>query len=229
MPVTTKAHDAATNVKLPDTTALAKQTGDVTKRASGLVVNDDGSLAHAGDFLRQIKTVRNNIAETFDPVIEQAHKAHKTAIAAKKKFDDPLAEAEKVVKCKMGRYADDQERKRREEEARIRAEQAKLEEERRLQEAIELEKQGEKEQAEEVLAAPAPAPVVVLPSATPKIAGVTMKTVVNFRVIDPAKIPDEYWVLDESKIGGVVRALGMQANIPGVEVYETKQVAGRGY
>ena len=47
------------------------------------------------------KDLRAKIAETFDPIISKAHAAHKEAVGQKKKHDDPLEQAQRIIKGKM--------------------------------------------------------------------------------------------------------------------------------
>ena len=149
-------------------------------------------------------------------------------MAQKKKVDAPLVEAEGIIKPRIAAWNAEQERIRREEEARLREQARKEEEERRLQEAILAEQNGQTEAAEEIMAAPVQPPPVVVPKTVPKVSGVSMVKQWKFRVVNPALIPREYMVPDETKIGGVVRALKDQAHIPGVEIYSVDSVsAGR--
>jgi hypothetical protein len=62
----------------------------------------------------------------------------------------------------------------------------------------------------------------------PKVEGVSLRKGWAFRIVDAAKIPRKYLVPDEKAIGGVVKALGQQARIPGVEVYRDTTVAASG-
>ena len=67
---------------------------------------------------------------------------------------------------------------------------------------------------------------VVLPDA-PKIDGVSTRRVWKFTISDVKLLPAMYLLADEKKIGKVVRALGGETNIPGVEVYEDDVVSAR--
>lgn len=63
------------------------------------------------------------------------------------------------------------------------------------------------------------APVLAAPAAAPKVAGVSGRIIWKWRVKSESAIPREYLVRDDKKIGGVVRAMGKDTNIPGIEVY----------
>ena len=129
----------------------------------------------------------------------------------------------------MGAYYAEQQRalKAAEEE---RLELARKEaEDRAVEEAARLERNGQQEAADERLAAPV-APVVSTPAPqAPKAAGVSVKTKPNFRIVAESKIGREYLMVDKVKIGKVVRAMGVDAErlIGGIEVYEEPVVSAR--
>lgn len=80
--------------------------------------------------------------------------------------------------------------------------------------------------AAEVRATPIAAPVVVVESSVPKVAGIATKTVWKFRVSNPDIVPREFLAVNEQAIRSVVLALKDRAKIPGVEVYSTQEIAG---
>lgn len=195
------------------------------EQARAIEISDAPSFEKAGEFLVDVKTLRKAISDHHQPVIEAAHKAHKAALAAKKSYDEPLAEAERIVKGSMTTYQREEERKRRELEAKLRAEAQKLEDERRLAKAEELEKAGNSAAAEAVIEKPVVAPAISVAPAAPKVAGVSTRKSWDFRITDESLIPREYLSVDEKKIRGVVRALGAEAKIAGVEVFERSEIA----
>src|SRR3990172_1282935 len=106
------------------------------EQAKLLDVRDNATFEKAGALLLAIKDLRKKINETFDPVIEKAHQAHKATLDAKHKVEAPLAEAERIIKPRISDYAYEQEERRIKEEAR-------LQEEARFAAAVEAEKAGE--------------------------------------------------------------------------------------
>lgn len=200
----------------------------ITERVKSLVIVTAEDYTTGAGYLREINGLRKEIGATFDPIIEQAHRAHKEAINQKKRHEEPLAQAERVIRGALAAYDAEQDRKKREEERRLQAEARKLEEERRLAEAVEAEQSGDQEQAEQIIAAPVYVAPVVLAKETPKVDGVSFRDVWKFDIIDPDAVPREYLTPDEKKIGGVVRALKGAAKIPGVRVYSEKTTAFRG-
>ena len=207
----------------PECREVETQALTIPEQARTVNVTDIETYKSAGEFWKSIKALRSKVADTFDPLIKNAHDLHKSILAKKQTVDKPLEEAEKTVKRAMEAYDREQERLRREEEERLREIARKEEEERRLKEAIALEESGHKEIAEAVMEAPVTVAPVVLPKVTPKMeGGPIFRTVWKFRIVNPNIIPREYLIPDQVKIGGVVRALKNQANIPGIEAYEER-------
>lgn len=216
-----------TDIVIPS--EVREQSIGVVARANEMVVANSDDYQLAADLLRSIKTVRDNIAATFDEPIKAAHMAHKSMLEAKKKHEAPLSMAEVVVKGKMSRWTTEQERIRREQEAQLREQARREEEDRRLREAEELERQGEAEAAQELVSAPVATPTVVIPKSVPKVEGISTRRTWKFRIVNESIIPRDYLMPDEKKIGGVARSMGEAARIPGVEVYAEDTISGRAF
>src|ERR1035437_6949283 len=108
--------------------------------------------------LRLIAGLKKQIDATFDPIIKAAFAAHKIAVGEKKKHEAPLLEAETFLRRKMVGYDQEQERLRREEEARLQkiadekaAADRKVAEDAALAEAQALASAGQQEEAEAVI------------------------------------------------------------------------------
>lgn len=177
------------------------------------------------------KDLRAEVASAFDSIIEKAHKAHKEAVAKKKEYDGPLEEAQKLFKTKMIAYDQEQERKRRIEQARLENEERKKAEEEALALAAELEKAGLKQEAEQVIAEPVKVPPVVAPKTTPKVEGFSYRSNWKARVVDlhrlvlavaAGKAPTECLLANEVFLNQQARALKSALSIPGVEAVEEK-------
>jgi len=220
------------------TAELAKKIEVVEEKALSIVdqaaavkVVDPASYMAAGELFKAIVEMMKEVDSTFDPIIEAAHRSHKAALAQKKKYFDPLDKAKRGVKSLMAAYDQEQERKRREEEARLREIARKQEEERKLAEALaaeaEMKRRGaDKAEIEQETAAimeeETYIPPPVVPKATPKVEGVSFRTAWKFRVLDVSALPRTYMTPDMVKIGGVVRSMKADTNIPGIEVYEER-------
>lgn len=199
----------------------------VPDQARIIQVTDNPSYVRATDILLAIKGLRRQINDTFDPIIEKAHMAHKEAIDQKKKIDFPLVTAEGILKPRIALYLDEQERKRREEERLKQEEANRKAEDERLRLAAEAESKGRKEEAQRLIEEPVEAPVVIVPKDTPKVSGISMRKVWKYRIKDASQIKRAYLIPDDVKIGQVVRAMGALAaeSIGGIEVYEESVIA----
>jgi hypothetical protein len=195
----------------------------IVEQAKGIAIIDADSYVAAGTIWKGIRDMMNEISETFDPIIQQQHKAHKMAIEKKNKFFIPLENAAKAVKKLMANYDQEQEKKRLLEQRRLEEEARKKEEDMRLEEAILAEAMGDTEGAKEILDEPVFVPPVVVAKETPKIqGGPVSRTIYKFRITDASLIPRQFLIPDMVAIGGVVRSLKEKASIPGIEVYEDK-------
>lgn len=220
-------------IKLVETSEVETKALSIVDQAKAVVVRDPETYTAAGILWKQIKDMMKEVADTFDPIIEAAHKSHKKALEQKAKFYAPLETAYKSVKKLMSDYDMEQERIRQAEQRRLEEIARKEEEERRLMEAIAAEEElrargATKEEASQEAAAIMEEPVsvapVVIPKSTPKLAGGPIyRTVYDFEIINADIIPRQYMQPNLVAIGGVVRSLKEQANIPGVRVF-TKRV-----
>jgi hypothetical protein len=205
-------------------------TPDVTERAMTIVqaaqvlqIKTKDDYVQAAGLWKDLTAMGKEIKEAFNGIIEKAHAAHKEAIAQRDKYLDPVDKATKQVKSLMLSYDAEQDRLRRAEEARLAELARKAEEEARLAEALALEANGQKAEAEAVLSEQVQAPVMIIKKDTPKVeGGPVFRTVWKFRITDAAKLPREYLAPDEVKIGQVIRALKNMTNIPGVQAYEER-------
>ena len=195
----------------------------VIEQARSVIITDSPSYTRAGELWKAITDMKKQVDESFKPIILKAHQAHKEALAQRAKIFDPLDKAGRSVKTGMESYDREQERIRQEEERRLREIARQEEEERQLAEALEAERNGDKEEMEVILEAPIYVPPVIVPKTTPKLqGGPVYRTIWQFRITDAQKIPRAYLMPDEVKIGGVVRALKEATNVPGVEAYSTR-------
>ncbi len=203
---------------------------EIVEQARAITINTDEDYQGAGEFLRTgIKAVRAKIAATFDPIIKAAHTAHKEAIGQRKIIEDPVKEAERIVKAAMGAYHHAQQAERRRiEEAQLKAAREVAEAE-QLERAVKLEEAGWSAEAEAVVSQPV-APVIVPQAEAPKAAGVSVRTKQCFRVTDPAKINAAFMIPDEKKIRQIVNSMGADAVATvgeGLEVWQEEIVSAR--
>jgi len=217
----------STDIEKVETEALT-----IVDEATTMVIIDNEGLEIAANLLLGIKDLRKKIADTFDPIIDKAHKAHKEAIAQKKKTEAPLVEAERIIKPKMGKYREQQDRERQAEIRRQEELARKAMEEQQLQDAIEADLSGNKEEAEAILddeLMPVPTPKVEKPM---KPEGIAFRENWSFEIVDVNKIPRAYMMPNEKLIGSTVRLIknkvAAEKTIPGIRVSMEKVPYGRG-
>lgn len=215
--------------------ATAVETWPV--KAQAVTVVDAGSYQVAADLLLDIKGLRTEIDATFGPIVQKAHAAHKEAVAQRKKHEQPLQEAEKLIKSRMGTWQRAEEQRQREEAARLAAEARRRDEEARLREAEALEEAGEVEAAERVLDEPAPAPPPPPPTRVPVIKGVSGRDIWKFEVTDfPAlvraaaagTVPMAALEPSTKFLGQQARSLMGEMKYDGVRVWSERSIAAGG-
>lgn len=172
-------------------------------------------------FCVSLKALEKEVDLAYDEHIDAAHKAHKALVAKKKLYAEPIAEARKIAKGKLIAYDEKRESERKFEEARLRAEAQKRAEDEALAKAAMAEEYGDTKGAEAIISAPVVAAPVSLAQDYPK-AKTTVQTRWTYKIVNPAMIPREYLIPDETKIGGVIRATKGAVQIPGVEAVQVK-------
>jgi len=215
-----------------ETEVVEKKALTIVDQAKTAKVTDVATYTAAGELWKSIGDMMKEVSDTFDGIIKKAHEAHKEALAKKAKFYDPLAAAHKNIKRLMSDYDAEQERLRLAEQKRLGDLARKAAEEQALLEAIAAEEEARNQgatpeqaaqEAEAVIAAPVYVPPVVLPKATPKLAGGPVyRSNWTFRIDNMDAIPRQYMIPDEVKIRQVVKALKLQHGIPGITAYEER-------
>lgn len=213
----------------------ARQVGQealaVVKKAEALKVTDQVTRIQAAELGRVVATLDSAAKEKFDAIKRPLTEAKNRILEWEHQVRDPLTRVKGQLSLAIGTFDQEQERKRREEEARIQRElQAKAEQEAReaaeaqaIEDAVALEAAGDTKGAEAVLNNPVPQPVyvppVILQREVVKTAGVASQQTWKFRITNAELIPREYMIPDEKVIGQIGRALKEKANIPGIEFY----------
>ncbi len=190
-------------------------------RANALTITNNDEYLAADQFAVGLKALEKEVDLGYDEHITAAFQAHKSLVAKKKKYAEPIEEARKIVKGKMIAWATEQEVIRQAEETRLRAEAQKSAETEALARAAAMESAGQSEEAQAIISEPVVAAPVRLAASVPK-ASTTTRTVWDYEITDKSKIPADYLMVDNVKLGGVVRATKGAINIPGVRVFSRK-------
>ena len=221
----------------PEAEEVSTRALTIPEQANAVKIVDPDSYVRASGLWQDIRALRKQVSDTFTPIIQKAHAAHREALDRKAAVDAPLETAEKTVKKAMNAWDEEQERIRQAEQRRLQEEARKREEEARLAAAIEAEKEGAKEEAEQILEAPAYVPPVVVPKATPKVAGGPVFTTRWYasvtdikalcRAVADGKASTEYVMgLEKDKVTGIIgcpalnkiaTALKGTMSVPGVQ------------
>ena len=171
-----------------------------------------------------------------DPRIAQAHTLHRDLCEDKNVFLDPINEAMGIVKMKMKDYKRNQERKKAEEDARLRKialekqkeaddKRKAAEEEKRLAEANVLEGQGRPQEAELVVSAPDPEEHKPIPApiSQPAVPKTKTRLTKDWRitVLDINLVPRELTDVNYARAKARVRSFGDgKVEIPGLLIEE---------
>jgi len=217
---------------------LTERGSDIVANAEAVSINTADDLVRGSDLLAVIKTFRKEVAETFDKPIADAHTAHKSVLAARKKVEAPFISAERVVKAAIGGYHDRLRIAAEKERRAAEAEQRKRDEDSRLAAAVILEEAGETKVAEAIVDAPPSErkPMIAKTPPPPKTAGVT--TQVKHRGVVNDLYAFVAWALATSSIGDyltikqgdldrMIQRKNGEVSIPGLEVVTETQVGTR--
>lgn len=217
---------------------LEKKVFSLPEKVKEIVVIDKSSLDRAHQALLYIKKVRKEISDFCDDNIRRLHEAHKEALAQKKKFEQPLIEAEAYLSPQISSYlakleqirkaAEDKARREREEAER----RAREEEEARLEAAIKAEEEGKLEEAEKILdREPIQDPLTpetVVPFKE-KLKGLSVRKNWLWELEDVEKVPEEWKIsiLDTDKITRYVKTIKEKATIPGIRIFSKDTIIQR--
>lgn len=187
-----------------------------------IMVHNPATYAQAGEFLTALKTRIKQVRDFFAEPKKKAAEAHKSICAKEHELLDPLDAAERSLKLKMADYLAIEEKRRQAEEERRVTEARKL-----MEVAAEAESIGESELAAEAVVAAAMESASV--TATPRAAGVSIRKIWRFRVVDTAQVPREWMVVNEAALAALAKGFGEvpALKIPGVEFYQDTVIAAR--
>ncbi|MPM69556.1 hypothetical protein SDC9_116503 [bioreactor metagenome] len=210
--------------KIEGEAELTKEVTGIEFQAESLVVKDEDAYKKAGEFGRVLKQKASDVVEFFKPMKDSAYKAHKEICEREKQMITPLKNAEKILKNSMGAYAMEVERKRKEEEDRLKK-IVEMEAERKLEEAIKLEENGDNKAAEDLMVdaeiTDQISKSVVLNAKNPTAEGVSLTTDWEIVEVDNKIVPLEIAGIairpvDMSAVMKLIRASKGTIQIPGI-------------
>ena len=205
-------------------------------KANQLQVQTPEQAKDAADLLKAIVSTKKNMEAKRKQYTAPLLESKKAIDDDFKKMSEPLANAEAAIKKKIGAFHDEEER-------RLAAERAKAFEEERKRQEEELRKQAanemqtasesEKEQKEQEIQQMAASSAQVAQNAAAteqdKIKGSTGTASVSkhwtYEVVDEAKIPRAFLVVDSAAIRRAVSA--GEREIPGLRIFQETRVSSR--
>ena len=204
---------------------LSKAVTEIEFQAESIIIQTEEDYRNAGEFGRLLKKKSAEVTAFFAPMKKAAHDAHKQVCDREKEMLTPLVNAEKVIKKTMGTWAMEQERKRKEEEERLRK-LAEEEANRLLAQAIEAEASGKTDEARSALANASvienAGKSIVVEAPQVKADGVSMSTDWEIESIDSSQVPTniagiEIRPVDEAAVKRLIRMSKGQIEIPGIK------------
>lgn len=187
------------------------------EQANAFEIKTQDDAAIVDQFCVSLKGLEHEIDLAYDEHIDAAYKAHKSLVAKKKVYAEPVTQARAIAKGKLSGWKEKQRVIAEHEAAIARAKAKKDAEDEAIARAERAAEFGDDKTAEAIISAP----VVVEPvkvSAPVKMATV-LQTRWKARIVDASLIPREYLMVDDQKIGAVARATKGSITIPGVEIY----------
>lgn len=216
-PFNLQVSDLRTHMDIHCRPVLA-EVGELTQQAAGMIVASEGDYTAAAELGRKLADKRKGVTAMMQPT-KRAIDQVKQVVLDKEKELLTLAEAgENRLKKLCTDYRTEQQRIK---TAAAETESKRLlheAENKRIEQAEKAHEAGRTALADKLLSTPVTAPAVKAEAAVPK--GVaTARVNWKWRITDVTKVPDEFWMLDESAIGQRVRTDRDKTAIPGIEAY----------
>lgn len=188
-------------------------------KAEAIEILDKPEYEEGAKLFAQVKSYKKIIDSQRKELIKLPYDYVKRVNAFAKEISKPLDDAETIIKQKLIDYEAKKELERREQEKRAKEERKRLQEQ--------LNKEAQEKGVEAVIL-----PEVMFPKEEKNIvhteAGDTVytRTVWDFEIVDFAKVPDEYKIIDEKKVRQAINRLGIR-DIPGLKIFQKKTVVKR--
>ncbi len=205
--------------------------------AKSLQITDQPSYDQVTSALLDVKGSREAIAAHHDPTIADTNRAHKTALAAKERFDRPLREVEVILKHGIRAWDNEQERLRLETQRKADEEAQRQHEETRLQQGIAAEQNGASEaDVQAIVEAPSAAPPPTVAPTYQKREGVSVREnwkaqVLNLNQLVNAvcdgRAPLNCLQANQVALNQLARAQKQALAIPGVRAVNDAVVSAR--
>ncbi len=210
-------------------TKLALIVALIVLEAKGIVIDNQDDYGFAVEKLNKIKDFRKICDSEYLPIQQKTKEANQLALKNIKRYSEPLDKAKGLIQQCINAYKAKKDAKRKAEEDRLRAEAEKKEKSRLEKEMKkELKKEGwSREEVKSQVKEEIKHTEIIVPKIkiedTTKTDGIIYREYWTFDVIDFALLPDEYKIENDKKIGGVVKSLKQNTQIPGIRVRSEKR------
>lgn len=184
-----------------DIKKVLKSSGEIEMIVENMQVISKESQIEATNLVKQIKALKKIINERKEFFTKPFNEVLKYVREQAKALNSPLDEMEKTLREKLINYQEVLEKKAQEQREKF---------EKKMEKSIKENKP-----------LPVEAPIEAEKKVKSEESTLTYKDVWKFEIEDPSKVPAEYMIPDEVKIGKVVR--GGIREIPGVRIYSKKE------
>lgn len=200
---------------------------------TGYKISTPEEYQNSATVLKKIKAGQKRLEELRTAITGPLNAALKAVNDLFRQPADKLAAAERSIKAEIGRYADEQERIRREEQRK--ADEAARKQQEKLQaQAQKAADSGKVEKAAELEQRAATVVAPVIQREPPKVTGISSREVWKAEVADLAalvkavaegKAPLALVQANDKVIGAQARSLKQDFVVPGVKVWSERQIA----
>lgn len=220
--MTTEAID-----QLPAVRHALAAVDDLDVFAQAFHVSSPVNYADGAEYLKGVKQAAATLEATRRGITDPLNASIKKVNDFFRKPAERLAGIERIIKSKLLAYSQEQERIRMEQQRKLDAEAAA--ERQRLNDiAMRAAAKGQEDKAEQFSARAQQLVAPVAQIETPKVLGLSTREQWCFEILDARKVPDLYKMVDEKKIGALVRSMKGDAQAllgDGVRVYKEQIIA----
>jgi predicted phage tail protein len=224
-------NDTAKVLSINETVKIENKALALPKKAKLIVVDSNAGLEMADKKVKDLDAMLKEIDSTFKPIADKAFQAHRAVTGKWKEVKQPLEDAKVYLVNQVKAYQTKVKQAIEAEERRLQEIARQEEEERRLLEAEEAEKEGNYEEAQEIINTPVYVAPVKVQNNTPKIDGRKYTVKSKAKVINKLDViktvANNPALLDLVDINITVanakaRAFGRELGrvVPGLEYYE---------
>ena len=196
-----------------------------------IAVNNNDDLSRATACIKGIKNMQAKVKESFDPIVEAAHKSHKEAINQREKYLMPLQLLEKKFKDAILVFSKKMEAEQAERIRKANAEMARVAEEKKqklLDEAKKTDDAWDKEELQEKAQVIVPV-TCDAPGKAIEQEGLSIRKTWKWEVEDENLVPRGFLTINESALNSACKQEAWRiAGIPGVRFFQVESASVRG-